>query len=46
MGTVVTGCPEMKLPYLKKDLRTSAKADAASFEIDTLLIFGMWTWNL
>jgi hypothetical protein len=46
VGTVVTGCPEMKFQYFKKDLRTPATTDAVSFEIDTLSIFHIWTWNL
>jgi len=46
MGTVVTGCPEMKFAYLKMSLRTPAKTDAPSFEIDTLSIFRIWTWNI
>jgi RecG-like helicase len=31
VGTVVTGCPEMKFPNLKKDLRTPAKDGRSVF---------------
>lgn len=31
VGAVVTGCPEMKFPYLKMALRTPAKTDAPFF---------------